>query len=214
MKFNTTGYQNTAIGRAALLNNTQGHDNTAIGHAAGGNLANGSYNLYINSPGGTATESSTTRIGDAQTRTFIAGIKGVPLTGATVVVDANGQLGVVASSARYKQEIEELESLDGKLARLRPVTYRYRSDPSVRQYGLIAEEVEKIFPELVVKDAGGKAESVQYHELIPMLLKQNQEQQGQIAQLAAENGALKAELGRRLERLEGQVQLMSGVASR
>ena len=102
------------------------------------------------------------RIGKEQTKTFIAGIAGTALSGATVVVKSNGQLGVVASSARYKQDIKPLAGGSGgtaeKLARLRPVSYRYKTEPEATHYGLIAEEVDKVMPELVVRDGENRPE--------------------------------------------------------
>src|SRR5262249_52565053 len=139
-------------------------------------------------PPAVASESNTMRLGqDAVTtngvtsgiaRTFIAGIKGVPISGATVTIDNTGQLGIVASSARYKRDIQDMGARSQGLYHLRPVTFRYKQDPQgQQQYGLIAEEVAQVYPELVTKGADGKVESVQYHELIPMLLNEVQHQQ-------------------------------------
>jgi trimeric autotransporter adhesin len=84
---------------------------------------------------------------------------------------------VIASSARYKRDIHDMGERSQGLYQLRPVTFRYKQDtPGPRQYGLIAEEVVKVYPELVTKGADGKVESVQYHELIPMLLNEAQRQ--------------------------------------
>src|SRR5262249_15591370 len=132
-----------------------------------------------------------------------------PISGAQVTINSNGQLGIVMSSARYKRDIHEMGQSSQGLYSLRPVTFRYKQDPQgQRQYGLIAEEVAKVYPELVTKGADGKVESVQYHELIPMLLNEVQHQQQEIAalkvqaqqvgELKVQNGALAA----RLERLE------------
>src|SRR5262249_62062200 len=139
----------------------------------------GDSNIYLGNTGAT-TESNTMRLGQpsAQTRTFIAGIAGVPISGATVTINNAGQLGIVASSARYKRDIQDMAAGSQGLYRLRPVIFRYKQDPQgQRQYGLIAEEVAKVYPELVTKGADGKVESVQYHELAPMLLNEMQRQQ-------------------------------------
>jgi hypothetical protein len=117
-----------------------------------------------------------------QTRVFIAGIAGVPLSGATVVVRSDGQLGVVASSARYKRDIRSLDDASDRLAQLRPVSYRYRSEPEATHYGLIAEEVDQVMPELVVRDEAKRPESVQYLEIVPLLLQQWKAQQALIIQ--------------------------------
>ena len=198
---NTTGGYNTASGRYALYYNTAGSNNVAMGFNAlgslvggGSNIAlgtnagavltNGSRNIYVGHPGA-AKETNIIRIGQTQTKTFIAGIAGVPASGATVVVRANGQLGVVASSARYKTDIRDLTDASDKLAQLRPVSYQYKTEPGVTHFGLIAEEVDKVMPELVVRDEQNRPETVQYQELIPLLLKERQIQQTELARQRA-----------------------------
>jgi hypothetical protein len=146
------------------------------------------------------------RLGSAQTRTFIAGIKGVPISGATVTINNAGQLGIFASSARYKRDIHDMAKQSQAVHQLRPVTFHYKHDPQgQQQYGLIAEEVAKVYPELVTTGADGKAESLQSHQLIPMLLNEVQHQQQKLetqAQELAELRAQNAALAARLERLE------------
>src|SRR5262249_27924818 len=157
------------------------------------------------------------RLGQAQcqTRTFIAGIYGVPVSGRQVFINSDGQLGTLPSSARYKRDIQDMREGSQGVYQLRPVTFRYKQDTQgQQQYGLIAEEVAKVYPELVTKGADGKVESVQYHELIPMLLNEVQHQQRQIAELKAQNEHFQAALlqqtaamAARLGRLEaGRVQ--------
>jgi hypothetical protein len=175
---NAKGSLNTALGYRALRNST-GKRNLAVGYQAGFNLSGGDDNIYLGNLG-VANESSTIRLGQTpsqtlnfQSRTFIAGIRGVNVggTGVQVVINSDGQLGTLPSSARYKHDIEDMRESSQGLYQLRPVTFRYKQDtPGQRQYGLIAEEVVKVYPELVTKGADGKVESVQYHELIPMLL--------------------------------------------
>jgi hypothetical protein len=209
---NTTGERNTASGAAALLNSTTGSDNIALGVLAGRNLTDGSANIYLSHPG-EATESNTMRLGEDQTRTFIAGITGTPMTaGASqVVITSTGQLGVRPSAARYKHDIEPLGTYSQGLGQLRPVTFRYRQDPQgARQYGLIAEEVATVYPELVIRTATGEVESVQYEALIPLLLNELQHQQQQTAELHAQNAALAA----RLERLEAAAARATALTSR
>ncbi len=182
---NTTGSNNTAIGADALAK-IVGNNNIALGANAGSATQTGSHNIYIGNPGVSAGENRVTRIGPPQqTKTFIAGITGVPLSGATVVVRSTGQLGVVASSDRYKQDIAPLTGASQKLRQLRPVSYRYTAEPDATHYGLIAEEVEKVMPELVVRDEEGRPESVQYLELIPLLLQERQELQAELARQRA-----------------------------
>ena len=127
-----------------------------------------------------------------QTRTFIAGVAGTALSGSQVLVSSTGQLGILASSARYKRDISAMGRRSRGLFALRPVTFRYKQDRQrIRQYGLIAEEVAKVYPELVTRRSDGTVESVQYHELIAMLLNELQRQQREQAALTA-----------RLERVE------------
>jgi hypothetical protein len=170
---NTTGSNNTASGTEALRQNTMGSDNIALGFQAGVNLTGGSANIYLGHSG-VNTESNTMRLGEDQTRTFIAGVLGTMMPGqgvSQVVINNDGQLGTRPSSARYKQDIEPLGAHSQGLGQLRPVTFRYRQDPQgERQYGLIAEEVATVYPELVIRNATGEVESVQYEALIPLLL--------------------------------------------
>ncbi len=181
LKDSTTANNNVAIGAGALNALTSGGNNIALGASAGKATTKGVSNIYIGSLGFPGTENKTIRIGQVQTRTFIAGVTGVPLSGATVVINANGRLGVVASSARYKQDIKSLDDAADRLAQLRPVSYRYKTEPEATHYGLIAEEVDAVMPELVVRDDQNRPESVQYQELIPLLLQQWKAQQAEMA---------------------------------
>ncbi|HZR81810.1 MAG TPA: tail fiber domain-containing protein [Candidatus Binatia bacterium] len=209
LRANGTGGGNTAVGVFALGASVAGSGNVAIGSGAGGSLTKGSRNVYV-ANAGEATESKTIRIGDVQKRTFIAGIAGRPVSGSTVVIDADGRLGVFASSARYKRDIRDMGDAGRGLLDLRPVTFRYKDDPSgERQYGLVAEEVARVYPELVVRSATGEVQSVKYEELIAMLLDQAQRQQREASELRAESAALRD----RLDRLEAAVGAAT-VASR
>src|SRR5262245_55457125 len=178
---------NTALGWGTLVAVQAGIGNTALGWGAGMNLSSGSQNIYLGHPG-VASESNTLRLGSSlQTKTFVAGVAGKAVTGTTVVITSSGQLGVMTSAARYKRDIADMRERSAGLYKLRPVTFRYKADPGHRlQYGLIAEEVAKVYPELVTKGADGKAESVQYHELIPLLLNEVQRQQQEIVELKAQ----------------------------
>jgi trimeric autotransporter adhesin len=160
---NTGGYGNNAMGVEALENDTTGFRNTAIGNVAGANVKTGSYNTYIGwSTIGPGDESNVTRIGRIRQAygQFSAddlhlGYLGTPVSGSTaqVVVNANGQLGVTSSSERYKTDVAELGGTSEKLAQLRPVSFHLKTDPNgAVQYGLIAEEVDKVYPELVIRD--------------------------------------------------------------
>ena len=207
---NISGNQNTAIGSAALINTT-GSNNIGLGVGAGGlALTSGTNDIYLGAVA-PANESNTMRLGQTQTRTFVAGIAGTPVRGSQVLITSTGELGILASLARYKHDIRAMGARSRGLFELRPVIFRYRQDTQgVRQYGLIAEEVAKIYPELVTRGSDGAVESVQYHELIPMLLNELQRQQRELGELKAQNERLQAALVRqtaafatRLVRLEG-----------
>jgi hypothetical protein len=118
--------------------------------------------------------------------TFIAGINVAGVSGATVVVDGSGQLGVAFSSARYKQDIAPMGGQSEKLFQLQPVTFAYKDDSKgTTHYGLIAEEVAAVYPELVTHTATGEVQTVKYQELIPMLLDELQRQRQELAELRA-----------------------------
>ena len=180
------GSNNTAVGYAAFVSKIAGDSNVAIGYQAGVNLQSGSSNIYINTYGGSATESGVIRIGDGnQTQTFISGIWGATpgATQAGVLIDNNGQLGTMLSSRRYKEDIQPMADASERLLKLRPVTFRYKK-PNAQgekpvQYGLIAEEVAEVFPELVVYNKEGKPETVAYHLLASLLLNELQKEHSQ-----------------------------------
>jgi hypothetical protein len=169
----SNGDGNTAIGSHALANNIGGKGNIALGNEAGRHLANGSSNIDIGNEG-VAGEGSTIRIGSAsQTKTFIAGVSGTGVTGAAVQVNAAGQLGTAPSSARFKDEIRPMDKASEAILALQPVTFRYKKeiDPAgTQQFGLVAEEVEKVSSDLVVHGEKGKPYSVRYDQVNAMLL--------------------------------------------
>jgi hypothetical protein len=188
LQSNTTGSNNTSLGYQALNGIAAGNRNIAIGNQAGTNLTSGSNDVYI-ANNGLASESGVIRIGTSGTHNtaFLAGVRGVtPASGSLtqVFIDSNGQLGTVNSSARFKEDIQDMGDSSAKLLQLRPVTYRYKdayADGSKPiQYGLIAEEVEAVFPDLVARSADGKIETVKYQLLDPMLLNEVQRQNAQI----------------------------------
>jgi hypothetical protein len=170
---NTTGNRNTASGVVALLNN-KGDNNIALGDSAGFNLTTGDNNIDIGNTGAIA-ESSKIRIGtrETHTATFIAGISGVTVTGSQVIVNSNGKLGVTAFSERFKEEIKPMNKTSEAILSLQPVTFRYKKelDPQgIPQFGLVAEQVEKVDPDLVARDDNDKPYSVRYEAVNAMLL--------------------------------------------
>ena len=208
LRDNSTGSSNTAFGQFALLRSTGSH-NLAVGTEAGSNLTDGDNNIYLGHKG-RATESLTMRLGKQQTRTFIAGIVNTPLDGSMVLINDKGQLGTPVSSARYKRDVQDMRDRSQGLRKLRPVTFRYKQDShGQRHYGLLAEEVARVYPELVVRGATGEVESVQYHELIPLLLNEVQHQQqtlsGQARQLRTQSQEL-AELRAQNTRLHAALE--------
>lgn len=195
------GTANTGLGAYAFWQLAAGDSNIAIGNNAGGALTSGSDNIYIGSGGGTPTEGATIRIGDtSQTRAFIRGISGVTTAlnnAVPVVVDSAGQLGTVSSSAKTKFDIQDLPAdAVNALARLRPVSFRYKqpfADGSTPvQYGLIAEEVEQVLPELVAYDEKGEPATVKYHVLPSLLLAEVQRLEAALADERARTLALEA----------------------
>jgi Chaperone of endosialidase len=205
LKNNTTGGNNTADGLRALFNNTTGSLNIALGLSAGQNLTTGTNNIDIGAAG-VAAESNIIRIGNqvpftdtagivhpAHTKAFMAGIHGVAVTGAAVVVSSSGQLGVAPSSERFKDEIKPMDKTSEAILALKPVTFRYKHelDPKgIPQFGLVAEEVEKVNPDLVARDENGKVYTVRYEAVNAMLLneflkahRKAQQQEATITQL-------------------------------
>ncbi len=184
---NTTGSDNTALGAGALRSAKTGNNNIALGYEAGYNLTTGSNNIEIGSKG-LATDYNMIKIGveGLQAKTFIAGIYKTSVSGSAVMVNSNGQLGVVVSSERFKTDIVPMGSHTAKLQALRPVKFHLKTDPhGAVQYGLIAEEVAQVYPELVIRDETGRIDGVRYDELAPMLLNEMQEQQKVVAAQSA-----------------------------
>ena len=192
---NVTGDSNTAVGLSALRNST-GTKNIALGFKAGINLTGGNNNIYIGN-NGASTESQTIRLGTGQAHTFIAGIANANVNGPTVQVDSNtGQLGIALSSARYKQDIVAMGSQSEAVLKLRPVTFAYKEDTrGMRRYGLIAEEVAAVYPELVTHSATGEVQTVKYQELIPMLLNELQRQRQAVERQERELAELRILVG-------------------
>jgi hypothetical protein len=199
----TTGTQNVAVGANALNFNLAGSGNIAIGYAAG-DLIGKNNNIDIGAPGEGA-DSGVIRIGSTkQTAIYIPSIGATHTTGAAVVLTSSGQLGVVSSSERYKTAIAPMGRSSEKLQKLRPVSFRLKDQPDgALQYGLIAEEVDQVYPELVIRDASDTIQGVRYDELAPMLLnevqkltQQRAQEQQEVAELRRENLEMRAAITR------------------
>jgi hypothetical protein len=191
------GNSNTVVGNGALAQLPMGDFNIAIGADAGFNVtgfSNGA--IWIGHPG-VVGDSNRIRIGTVQASTFIAGIRGIAVTGGqTVLIDANGQLGSVSSSLRGKQDITPVGEASAAVYALRPVAFRYKEQVSrgddELQYGLIAEEVAETFPELATYDAAGRPDGVRYHLLVPLLLNELQRVKGELAPVQRQLDALES----------------------
>jgi len=195
---NTTGGGNTAFGFAALQSSTTGSNNIALGSGAGSNLTTSDNNIDIGNLG-VAGESNTIRIGTSgtQTRTFIAGINGAAVMGGAVKVNAAGQLGTAPSSQRFKEKIQPMDKASEAILALKPVAFRYKKgvDPDrTLQFGLVAEDVEKVNRDLVFRDAEGKVYSVRYEAVNAMLLNEFLKEYRTVQQQQKEIDALRAEL--------------------
>jgi Chaperone of endosialidase len=222
---NTTGNRNTATGGAALVSNTTGSDNTATGANALANNA-GSDNTAIGSGAGINVSSANNVIclganvagADVSDSTWIGNVYGVTtqsVTTAPVIVSDTGQLGTIASSERFKKDIATMDKISENVLLLRPVTFHYKSDANqTPQFGLIAEEVAKVNPALVLPDKEGKPYTVRYDAVNAMLLneflkehKKVDEQQvtiGQLKSTAAKQEATISELTKSMGILTAQ----------
>ncbi len=226
---NTTGSLNTAVGRGAMRRTTTGSSNTAIGNAAMYSLTTGTSNVAIGESAGFCWTSSTSnitigasvtcsgadngviRIGNlGHSSAFIGGIHGATVSGgAQVFVNSSNQLGTSTSSARFKRDIDDLEGVSDRLLALRPVSFRYKDEivepedgDNPLEYGLIAEEVAEVFPELVIYDREGEPYTVRYHLLAPLLLAEVQRQAQALRDRDTEIVGLRDEVGDLWRRLE------------
>jgi endosialidase-like protein len=186
---NRNGIFNTATGQNALFNNKNGAYNIALGDSAGFNIT-GSQNIDIGNAGA-PRESNTIRIGTngTQTNTYVAGISGVTVTdGVGVIVGPDGHLGTVVSSQRYKEAIKPMDKTSEAILSLKPVTFRYKHDldpAGIPQFGLVAEEVDKVNPALVARDEQGKPYTVRYDAVNAMLLNEFLKEHRKVEELQA-----------------------------
>ena len=166
LRMNTTGSDNTAIGDSALFTNTSGGQNTALGESAGHNQTTGSGNVYIGlGVPGVPGENNSCYIASIFNQTSPSGVP--------VLINANNKLGTSTSSKRFKDDIQPMNNASQALFSLKPITFRYKKeiDPNgISQFGLVAEDVEQVNPDLVVRDKEGKPYSVRYDQVNAMLL--------------------------------------------
>jgi hypothetical protein len=206
-----------ASGFSALANSTNGSNNIALGFEAGINLSSGTNNIYIGNAG-VQGDDNTIRVGTGgtQTNTFVAGIYGVTAaSGVAVYVNSSGQLGTMTSSARFKQDIRSMDDASDVLLSLHPVTFRYKPelDPQgIPQFGLIAEDVEKVDPGLVARDDKNQIYTVRYEAVNAMLLNEFLKQHNKVAEQNKEIEKLRRQndlLSARLSQLETAVKSLA-----
>jgi hypothetical protein len=193
LKANLSGSGNTASGYQALLNKTTGNDNVAIGSNSGSNVTTASNVTCLGASVGGANVNNTTWIGN------VFGVTTQNATTAPVVVSADGQLGTVASSERFKKDIATMDKASEAILALRPVTFHYKADTkSTPQFGLVAEEVAKVNPDLVMRDKNGEIHTIRYDAVNAMLLNE----------FLKEHDAFVQEQ-RKVQRLEKQVEKLA-----
>jgi hypothetical protein len=183
-----------------------------VGDFAGGNLTTGDVNIDILNPG-VAGETNTIRIGVTQTQTFIAGISGQTASGgAAVFVNSDGKLGTFNSSARFKDEIKPMGKASEAILGLKPVSFRYKKeiDPQrIPQFGLVAEEVEKVNPDLIIRDPKGKPHTVRYEQINAMLLNEFLKDHRKIEKLEATIAQQQKNLQSKLAEKEKQITALT-----
>src|SRR6266545_1095960 len=203
LQSNTTGISNTAIGVEALVNNTTGTNNIALGIIAGINVTTANKVIAIGSPGANVSDSC-----------YIGNIFGAtidPGSAVAVGIDATGKLGTTASSRRFKEEIQPMDKASEALLSLRPVTFRYKNyKNSPRQFGLIAEEVAEVNPDLVARDKNGEIYTVRYDQVNAMLLNEFLKEHGKVQELQNEMVTLTAQLkeqAAQIQKVSAQVEM-------
>jgi hypothetical protein len=220
LNHNRTGALNTAEGTGSLVNSSTGDLNIALGFGAGVNLRAGNNNIDIGNVG-VAAESNVIRIGaqvavidqfgathPAHTATYIAGITGADAAGGDpVFITSEGKLGTInpPSSARFKDDIKPMNEASETILALKPVTFRYKKDfdpKGGRQFGLIAEDVEKVAPDLVKRDRDGNLQTVRYDQVNAMLLNEFLKEHRKVEQLQKQLEALAAALKKVSDEIE------------
>ena len=233
LKDNTMGNSNTAIGRSALVDNTMGNHNTAIGFMAlscntgSDNIAlgwlagtyhmAGNNNIYIGNAGSMVPEEGKIRIGTfgLHTETHIAGIRSAAVSGSPVVIGMDGKLGVTMSSAKFKEAIKPMDKASEAILALKPVTFRYKQeiDPEgIPQFGLVAEQVEKVNPDLVVRGEDGKVSTVRYEAVNAMLLNEFLKEHRNVAEQQSTIAELKTTVAQQQKEIEALTSIVQKVS--
>jgi hypothetical protein len=210
---NTSGSDNIFSGFQAGFSNSTGSRNILIGTLAGSNIQAGSDNIAIGYLAGSGGDSNNTiYIGTGQSSTYIAGIYSSNVSGSAVYVSPSGQLGTLTSSRRFKEQIHEMGDSSSALMKLRPVTFLYKPEydkgSRTLQYGLIAEEVADVYPNLVAYEPDGKPYTVKYQYLTTMLLNEVQKQYHRAeaeAKVIEQQQQQISDMQKRLERLESLI---------
>jgi hypothetical protein len=208
----THGNSNTAIGANALDAISVGGQNIAVGSFAGGYLNSGNNNIYIGSSGDTF-DNDTIRIGDStHSATYVAGIYGhTASSGIQVYINSDGRLGTLTSSRRFKEDVKPMEQASKALYGLKPVTFRYKSDSKATpQFGLIAEEVAEVNPDLVIRDAKGDVYTVRYDAVNAMLLNEFLKEHRKVQELEKRMEALTAtvkEQAAQIQKVSAQLEM-------
>ena len=222
-----TGTANTILGSGAGTGVTSGGNNVCIGLGAGSNIATASGNIYIGNnvnPPGPGLEFNTIRIADSSaqvtgtnSQVFIGGIFGATISAANAIVgvNANGQLGTAVSSARFKKDIESMGQSSEVIFSLRPVSFRYKGDETnLPCFGLIAEEVAKVNPDLILLDKEGKPLTVRYEQINAMLLNEFLKEHKKVEAQQASISELKSEMQTMVAQLKEQAAQIQKVSSR
>ena len=212
---NLSGSKNTANGSGALGNNTMGDNNTADGFQALGSNTTGSFNIALGNNAGSAVSTADDVIcigavgADVSHSCYIGNIFNQPsASGLAVFVNSDGKLGTILSSRRFKEDIKSMDEASEAILALQPVTFRYKKDfdpTRTAQFGLVAEDVAKVNPDLVVRDEEGKPNSVRYDQVNAMLLNEFLKEHRQVQDLKG----IVAEQQKQIEALTAGLQMVS-----
>ena len=215
---NIDGGVNTAIGIQALQNNNHGSNNTAIGRNALGGSATGDFNIGLGSNAGTSVTSASNVIcigtegNNVDNACYIGEIFGSTVSASAVFVNSNGRLGTMTSSKRFKQDIKPMDNVSEALYSLKPVSFRYKKefDPAgASQLGLVAEDVEKVNPDLIIHDKEGKPYTVRYEQINTMLLNEFLKEHRKVEKLEATVAQQQRSFQSRLAEQEMQIQALA-----